>query len=438
MTHILFITPYYPPEKGAAPVRISETAVNLVKRGYRVTVLTTVPNYPTGIVPKEYRGHLLQEEERDGVHVVRVWSYTSPNKGFARRIFAQFSFGVLTPLFGGNKVERPDLIILESHPLFNAFAGRILARKFRSPFIFMVSDLWPASAVSLGVLRNKTLIRLAEWLERSTYKRAALIWALSAGIRDGIIESGTSPERVFLLTNGANLDRFYPLPREEARKELAWENSGFTVVYAGNFGLSHGLRTVLEAARQLRDHSDIRFMLIGDGAERDQLVALAQQWSLMNVTFLPAQTHERMPLVLAGADLCLVPMRKVPLFEGRLPLKMFEVMACARPFLLGVEGEARRIAEQEAHAALYVEPENVEALVDGILYMQEHPEEAEAMGKNGRAYVEKRYDRSQLTAELDTHIINILGIPSPASSPATPVPEALLAPAVSDVVGEKK
>ncbi|HEY4387956.1 MAG TPA: glycosyltransferase family 4 protein [Ktedonobacteraceae bacterium] len=438
MTHILFITPYYPPEKGAAPVRISETAINLVKRGYQVTVLTTLPNYPTGIVPEEYRGHLLQEEERDGVRVVRVWSYTSPNRGFLRRILAQFSFGCLTPLLGGRKIERPDLIILESHPLFNAIAGRILARRYRCPFIFMVSDLWPASAVALGVLRNKVLIQLAEWLERSTYKRAGSIWALSAGIRDGIIAAGIPQERVFLLTNGADLSKFYPLPKTQARAELSWDDGKFTVVYAGNFGLSHGLRTVLEAARQLQDQEEIRFILLGDGAERAELVAQARRWNLKNVSFFPAQPHERMPLVLAGADVCLVPMRKVPLFEGRLPLKMFEVMACARPILLGVEGEARRIAEQEAHAAIYVEPENVESLVAGIRYLQVHPEEAEAMGQQGRAYVEARYDRSQLTAELDTHIVKLLGKPVSTAASALSLSEALLAPASSDVVVDKK
>lgn len=100
MARILFITPYYPPEKGAAAVRISETAINLAKRGHQVTVLTTVPNYPTGMVPPEYRGHLLQEEMRDGIRVVRVWSYTTPNKGFVKRILAHLSFGCLTPLFG--------------------------------------------------------------------------------------------------------------------------------------------------------------------------------------------------------------------------------------------------------------------------------------------------------------------------------------------------
>src|SRR6266571_4385765 len=165
MSRILFISPYYPPEKGAAAVCVSENAKRLAKRGHQVTVLTTVPNYPSGIVPPEYRGRLLQEEERDGVRVVRVWSYTSPNKGFLRRILSHFSFGCLAPLLGGKAVGRPDVIIVQLAPLFNTIAARLLAWWKYCPFICMVSDLWPESAVQLGVLRNRLLIKLAEWLE---------------------------------------------------------------------------------------------------------------------------------------------------------------------------------------------------------------------------------------------------------------------------------
>jgi colanic acid biosynthesis glycosyl transferase WcaI len=436
MTRILFITPYYPPEKGAAAVRISETATRLVKRGHEVTVLTTVPNYPTGIVPAEYRGRLLQEEVLDGVRVVRVWSYASPNRGFFRRVLAQLSFGCLTPILGRQRIGQPEVIILESHPLFNAIAGRVIASLKHCPFIFMVSDLWPASAVELGVLRNKFLIRLAEWLERSTYKRAQLIWALSAGIRDGIIESGVPREKVFLLTNGADLSKFYPLPQKQARTELGWDER-YTVLYIGNFGLSHGLTTVLEAARQLQDHADIHFILVGDGAERVDLLEKAQKWNLKNVTFFASQLHERVPLFLAGADVCLVPMRKLPLFEGRLPLKMFEVMASARPFLLGVEGEARRIAEEEAGAALYVEPENAEALASGIIYLQGHPEEAQLLGSRGHSYVEEHYNRDQLTAELDVHIEKLLGKKSNVATPQAPIPEMLPTTPLPEAIAEK-
>lgn len=421
MPHILFITMYYPPEKAAAAVCLSETAKRLVQRGYEVTVLTTVPNYPTGIVPLEYRGHLVQEEMIDGVRVIRAWSYVSPNKGFLRRVLAQLSFGCLAPLFAYKRAGRPDVIIVESHPLFNAIAGRLLAWSKRCPFIFMVSDLWPESAIQLGILRNPLLIWFSERLEWSTYLQARLIWAVTAGIQQKLIWRGLPPERVFLLENGVDTERFCPLSRTQARTELGWDDR-FTVVYAGNHGLLYGMMAVLEAAVQLQAYSNIHIMFIGDGARKADMVAYAARENLKNVTFLGPVPYDQMPLVFAGADACLIPLRNMPFLEGTLPLKMFEIMASARPILLGAEGEARRLAEQEAGAAIYVEPENPESLVSSILYLYEHPEIAQALGQHGRAFAEAHFDRNLLMGMLEERLAEVLGKKRMMPLLASPVP----------------
>ncbi len=407
MTHILYISPYYPPEKGVAAACVSEYATRLARRGHEVTVLTTVPNHPSGIVPPEYRGHALQEEIRDGVRVVRTWSYVSPNKGFFRRILAQFSFACLAPLFGGKAVGRPDVIIVESPPLFDAIAGRVLAQLKHCPFIFTVSDIWPESAVQLGALRNRILIRLSEWLEWSTYQRAGIVWVVTEGIRDTLLQRGLSPDHMFLLTYGVDTATFRPLPKAQARAVLGWDDR-FTVLYAGTHGLSHGLTTLLDAAEHIRDRDDIRFVLVGDGAEKVDLMVEARRRNLTNVTFLDPIPHTQVPQLLAAADVCLAHARRVPLFKGMLPIKMFEAMACARPILLAVDGEARRLAEQEAGAAIYIEPENPAALVSAILNLREHPDLAEILGQRGRACVEARFDYDQLAATLDTHIAALL------------------------------
>ncbi len=421
MTHILFVTPYYPPEITAPAVRIGETAMRLVKRGHQVTVLTTFPNFPTGIVPPEYRGRVIQHEMHDGVRIVRVWSYFSPNKGFLRRILAQLSFGCLAPFLGWKAIGRPDVIIVESPPLFDAIAGCLLAFFKRRPFIFTVADLWPEAAIQMGILSNRVLIRLSEWLEWSTYQRASLVWVVSEGVRDLLIQRGLSPERIFLLTNGVDSALFRPLPQAQARAELGWDDR-FTVLYAGTLGLAQGLFTILDAAEQMQDQPDIHIILVGDGAIKDDLVAQAQRRGLKNVTFLDFQPHDRLPLLLAAADACLVPLRKVALFETTLPVKMFEVMACARPMLLCAEGKARQLAEQEAGAAIYVEPENATELVFAILYLREHPEEAELLGQRGRAFVEARFDRDQLTIALEARIAMLLGKKVPASRSTKPTP----------------
>lgn len=427
MAQILFISRYYPPEKAAAAVCVSEFAKRLAKLGHTVTVLTTVPNYPTGIVPTEYRGHLIQGELLDGVHVVRVWSYASPNKGFLKRILAQLSFGCLASVLGGKTIGHPDLIIVESPPLFNVIAARVLASFKHCPFVFWVADLWPESAIQLGALRNPILIRLSEWLAGSTYQRASLVWAVTEGIRDTLIHRGLPTERVLFITNGVDTTKFRPMSLTWARSLLGWDDR-FTVLYAGTHGLSHGLITVLNAAEHFRDRDDIRFVLVGDGADKVELITQARNRGLKNVEFLDSIPHEQMPQLLAAASVCLAHARKVQVFEGMLPIKMIEAMACARPVLLALNGEARRIAVEEAAAAIYVEPENASSLVSAILYLHEHPEEAEQLGQRGRIYVEEHFDYDQLTAALDARIETLLNKRKiPISKKVTPLPDSIQA-----------
>ena len=211
MSHILFISPYYPPENGAAPACVGETCIRLVKQGHQVTVLTTFPNYPTGIVQTEYRGRIIQEEMLDGVRVIRTWSWVSPNKSFLHRIRWYLSFAFLAPPLGGKFIGRPDVIIVQSPPIFDAITVRLLAWWKHCPFIFMVSDPWPDAPIQLGVLRNPVLIWLSRRLEWSTYKRASLVWVVAEWVRDSLVQRGLPPEQVFLLPNGVDTNKFRPL-----------------------------------------------------------------------------------------------------------------------------------------------------------------------------------------------------------------------------------
>ncbi|WP_149402975.1 glycosyltransferase family 4 protein [Dictyobacter arantiisoli] len=405
--HILFVTPYYPPEITPPAMRIHEMALRLVRLGHQVTVLTTFPNFPSGVVPLAYRGHRQLREQKDGITIVRVWSYISPNRGFLRRILAQLSFGCVAPFLGGSAVGQPDVIIVESPPLFNAIAGRLLASWKRCPFIFTVADLWPEVAVKMGMLRNRLLIRLAEWLEWTTYQRAALVWVVTEGLRAILLQRGLAASHIFVVTNGVDCTTFCPSVKALARAELAWDNR-FTVLYAGSHGPSHGLGAIIDTAERLHACKDIRIILVGDGAEKEALMADAQRRGLSNITFLDPQPYERIPLLLAASDACLATASKAILFQGVLPVKMYEAMACARPIILAVDGEACRVAIQEAGAAIYAEPENPAAIADAILYLHEHPFEAEVLGQRGRAFVEQHFDRNQLVKKLHQQIMTVL------------------------------
>lgn len=411
MSHILFISPYYPPEKAAAAVCVSENARRLAQRGHQVTVLTTFPNYPTGVVAPQYRGRLIRQEMRDGVRVIRVWSYTSANSGFLRRVLAQLSFGCLSPVLGSAKIGHPDVIIVQSPPLFDAIAARLLAWYKRCPFIFMVSDLWPESAVQLGMLRNRLARSLATYLEWSTYQRAALVWTVTESMRETLLRRGLAPERVFLLTNGVDTQTFRPFSKDLARTMLGWDErfgERFIVLYAGTHGLSHGLTTVLAAAEQLQDQEEIQIVFVGDGAEKQQLVALASKRKIRNVAFLDPVAHQQIPYMLAASDVCLAHVRNLPIFQGMLPIKMYEAMACGRPLILALKGEARRVAVEEAGAALAVEPENAEMLATAILTLYDDPARFSLLGSRGRAYVESHFSYAVLVEALNEQIASVL------------------------------
>ncbi len=405
---ILIVTRYYPPEVSAAGVCVSEMATRLVRLGNEVTVLTTVPNYPDGIVPSDYRGRLVQREVCDGVQVVRVWCYIVPNRGFVRRILAQFSFGVTAALFGTPVVGRCDVVITGSPPLFNALAGRVVSCLKRCPHVFWVADLWPESAVQMGELSNRWLIWLAERLEWSTYRRASLVWVVSPDLRAILRRRGLEEEKLFLLTNGVDCRVFAPGSRVQARARLGWDER-FTVVYAGGHGAYHGLDTLLEAAEHLLSEPDIRLVLVGDGAEKARLVGEAERRGLTNVSFLDALPHADMPNLLNAADASLVPVRDLPLFRGMLPIKMYEAMACGRPIVLAIAGTAREWAEQEAVAALAVPPEDALEMARAIVKLRDSPEWARELGRNGRAYVAERFDYQHLAQTLHRRLDVLCG-----------------------------
>jgi glycosyltransferase involved in cell wall biosynthesis len=339
---------------------------------------------------------------------VRVWSYITPNNGFLKRVLAQLSFGCLAPVLGARAVGLPDIIIVESPPLFDTISGRFLGMLKRCPYILTIADIWPESAVQLGVLHNRLVILLAERLEWSSYQRSGAVWALTSGIRQTLIGRGLPADHVFLLPNGVDIAKFRPHDKRRARAQLGWDGR-YTVLYAGTIGLAHGLTTVLDAAERLRQHPDVRIIFIGEGARRAELEAETSRRGASNITFLAPLPHSQMPLVISASDACLVSLRRVPLFDGARPSKMYEAMASARPILLAVDGEARHLVVEQARAAMYVEPENPAALADAILTLRDHPELADDLGQHGRAFAEAYFDRDMLTTQLEGQITAILG-----------------------------
>jgi glycosyltransferase involved in cell wall biosynthesis len=420
---ILYVSQYFPPEMGAPAARAAELSRHWAAAGHEVTVLTGFPNHPTGVVPPEYRDkfrRLVAREQIDDVNVVRTWLLPFPNRKAHERMLNYSSFcasAASTGLF----LSRPDVVIATSPQLLVGLSGWWLARCKHVPFVFEVRDLWPESLAAVGMgeansLLHRSLAKIAGFL----YRRAEQIVVVTPAFEDYLVEHWNVPrEKISVIENGVETKLFAPELTGEAvsslRRELDAEGK-FVVSYIGTMGMAHGLETILAAASRLRDtNPEIVFLMLGEGAEKSRIARLAQERGLNNLRFVDQQPREKVPAYISASDACLVLLKKTDLFKTVIPTKMLEFMSCARPVILGVDGQAREILE-EAHAGLVIEPENSDALVDAIRYLAANREEAGELGQNGRAHILRKYSRHQTAEKYIRVLERTLNLPQRPST----------------------
>jgi len=384
---------------GAPAARAAELSRHWARMGHQITVLTGFPNHPTGVVPAEWRARLRglhYTETVDGVQVVRTWLWPLPNRKAHERIRNYASFCVSASLIG-SALPKPDVVIATSPQLLCALAGWWIAFWKRIPFVFEVRDLWPESLAAVGVglegtLLHRTLAAIAGFL----YRRADRIVVVSPAFKDHLIRYWKVPAaKISTVENGVEVDLFHLDPAAaEVRKRLNLEDR-FLICYIGTIGNAHGLETLMDAANNLQTAMpEAMFLLIGEGAEKDRIMEIAAARRLSNVQFLGQQPRERIPAYVSAADICIVILRKAELFKTVIPTKMLEYMACERPVIIAVDGQARQIVEQ-AGAGIFVEPENSKALVEAIIELAGDPAKREQMGTNGRNYIVDNFSREK-------------------------------------------
>jgi colanic acid biosynthesis glycosyl transferase WcaI len=393
---ILFLSHYFHPEVGAPQTRILETAQLLSERGHEVTVLTGLPNYPDGVIPEPYRGHAVVRERIGRIRVIRSAVYPAPNRGFARRVINHTSFAV-TSVLASPLAGRPQVVIAESPPLFTAVSGVLIARAWRAPLVLNVADLWPESAVQLGALRNPRAIRMAEVLERFAYRHSAAITVPTAGMRTTIVEGGESADKVVHLPNAVDPGRFAGDPARGSDPRR--------VIYCGTVGMAQGVGTLIDAAGELAraengDSARFEFLIVGDGAEREELMRKASDQGLTNVRFEGRVERTKVPELIASADLAVLCLRDVPLFEDALPTKLLEYMAASRPVVAAAAGDAARLLER-SEAGIACAPGDPAALAASISEATRDPVRAEQMGANGRRYVQQHCSREAFVDKLE-------------------------------------
>lgn len=404
---ILFISHYFYPEGNAPATRVYELTRRWVEAGHQVTVITGAPNVPGGVVYDGYQNKLYQRQTVAGVDLRRVGTYLAANKGTVLRIANYLSF-MVTATLAGLFVPKPDVVIATSPQFFCGFAGVLVSKLRRRPFVLEIRDIWPESIAAVGAMNKGLLIRFLEFLELRMYAAANRVVTVGEGYRGELLERGVEARRIDIIPNGVDLDVFVDGGGGAALREEFDLGDRFVCSYVGTIGMGSALDVVLRAARKLAAEGDdsIRFVLIGDGAVREELEGQARREGLRQVVFTGRQPKSRMPDFLAMTDACLVHLGRKDLFRTVLPSKIFEASAMRKPIVLGVEGSAAELVD-DAGAGLCIEPENEDQLLAAVRRLAEDEALCAGMGKAGYDNIATRYDYAELARRYETLLLPI-------------------------------
>jgi glycosyltransferase involved in cell wall biosynthesis len=363
---ILLLTQWFPPEPQKL---LLELATTLRDQGHEVTVLTGLPNYPTGVIYPGYRLRLYQEEPIEGIRVIRVPLFADHSRNPMRRAANFLSFAVAAAALGPILAPKIDVIHVIHPPLTIGLAAWTISQFQRVPFTYEIQDLWPETLAATGMVQHRTLLRLVGWFALWVYGQAACLRVISPGFRLNLIAKGVPRDKIRFISNWVDTDFYRPVPASgELRRQLGFEQR-FVVVYAGTVGPAQGLGCIVEAAALIRNQPDVLFAVFGEGIDRAHLAAQVAERGLNNVRFYGFHQPEKMPEIYALADVLLIHLNEDPLFAITIPHKTFVYLASAKPILAAVRGDVADVVSR-ARAGISCPPANPRALADCVLRLR--------------------------------------------------------------------
>jgi putative colanic acid biosynthesis glycosyltransferase WcaI len=394
---ILVLVDRFWPEIGAPAFRTLEHARVWRARGHEVTVVTCVPNHPSGVPFRGYRNVPFQEETKDGIRVIRVGTYMTRNEGIIKRTLDYASFA-LSCVLQHRRIPDADVILATSPTFFTAIAGWLLSILKGRPWVFELRDLWPASIRAVGVSQSRFL-DLVERFELFLYRDATRVLSVTHSFRDELVRRGIDRDKIDVVTNGVDTKEFSPeFAPFDARTALGVPPGVVLAGYIGTIGMAHGLEAVVEAAALTRSRTDIRYVIIGEGAERLRIEELALRRAPTNLTVSGFVPHDRVPSYLAALDISIVHLKADPVFRSVIPSKIFESMAMGRPLVMGVEGESAEIV-READAGICVPSGSGDAIAQAVVSLADRPGERRRLGRNGRKAAVLHFGREPLAID---------------------------------------
>ena len=422
--HILFLSDNFPPEVNAPASRTFEHCREWVAQGHQVTVITCVPNFPKGKVFDGYKNKLIQQENIEGMKVIRVWSYITANEGTLKRMGDYMSY-MMTSFLAGLRVKNVSVIIGTSPQFFTVCSAYALSIFKRVPWVFELRDLWPESIKAVGAMEDSALLDFFEKLELFLYRKAHHIITVTHSFKRNLIERKIDENKISVITNGVDMTRFMPMPKDGSLLNELGLNGKFIVGYIGTHGLAHSLETLLQAASILQNQAavavnnkvaingsinsesilfnNIYFIFLGEGAKKTELREKATVLNLKNVLFLDSVPKSEVVRYWSLLDISIIHLKKTELFTTVIPSKLFECMGMGIPVLHGVRGESADIVLQEKIGEVF-EPENAQALVDGIIKLKNNNDLYLQYKKNA-LNAAKKYDRKYLALEMAKAIL---------------------------------
>jgi colanic acid biosynthesis glycosyl transferase WcaI len=403
---ILVVPYHYMPDGGPSAPLYAMLCQNLSRRGHEVTVIATVPHYPTGRVPQQFRGRLMQRSYENGVNVIRLF-VPSLNRADLKKRFIQFLFYQVGASLAGLK-ENYD-VLLFSNPSIDLWLPFIFLSRLRhKPAIASVHDVYPDVGITLGIFRHQTIISAVSFFEKYYLQRSTFVRILSESFLKPLQKLGIPKEKMVLVYDWVDTDLIRPLPKNNNFAIEHCLDKHFVVMYAGNIGFSQGLEHVLDTADLLKNLGEIKFVFVGDGAGRDSLIKQTLQRNLSNVEFLPFQPRPRLPEVLATADISLVSLQK-GVGLASLPSKTFSILASGRPILASVdEGSDTWKLLQRSEAGICIPPEDPMALSDAIKDLKKNPSKCESLGKKGRQFALENHSPQAAAGEFEKLLFSAL------------------------------
>lgn len=392
---ILFLTDNFPPETNAPASRTYEHCIEWVKKGAEVTVVTCAPNFPTGKVYEGYRNRLYQQSQMDGIRVIRVWSYITPNRGIVKRILDYMSFSV-TSFFAALFIKT-DLIVATSPQLFTAVSGYFTALLKRKKWVMEVRDLWPDSIQAVEAIEKNTILKILDRLVLFLYRKADQIIVVTDSFKERLIACNIDEAKIKVVKNGVHMHQFPLLPKDqELIRKLGIEDK-FVVSYIGTMGMAHGLDFILDCAQEIEDER-IHFVLVGEGAMKTRLIAQQQANQIKNVSILDGVPKSEVCAYISITDVALINLRKKNTFTKVIPSKIFENAAMEKPILLGVEGEAAQIIKSYSAGRCF-EPENKEDFLENLKVLVNDAIIYESY-KAGLRNLAQNFDRKRLALKM--------------------------------------